>query len=123
MVGVIVLFFFLTLPLAFRLDGSSASAEKHGAEDSDDPVVDLWCLKGLEAMSEGSYTRAIAHYTKAIERDPKYAFAYIGRGDAHRANGDLDRAVADYDQARRVDPGNETARERADETRKERAYR
>jgi tetratricopeptide (TPR) repeat protein len=123
MVGLVVLFFVVSLPMAFRLESSSDGVGKLDGEGNDDPIVDLLCLKGLEEMSDGNYNRAIAHYNKAIDRDPKYAFAYIGRGDAHRANGDLDRAISDYDKAARVDPGNPTARERAEDARKERASR
>ena len=123
MVGLIVLVCVVSLPMAFRLESSTNSLEKLEGEGNEDALVDLYCLKALEAESDGNYNRAIAHYNKAIDRDPNYAFAYIGRGDAHRANGDLDRAIADYDKAARVDPNNPIARERAEEARKERASR
>ena len=84
MVGLIVLVCVVSLPMAFRLESSTNSLEKLEGEGNEDALVDLYCLKALEAESDGNYNRAIAHYNKAIDRDPKYAFAYIGRGDAHR---------------------------------------
>ena len=50
------------------------------------------------------YARAIANYTKAIQRNPKYAAAYNKRGDAYRAQDDYARAIADYTQAIQLDP-------------------
>jgi tetratricopeptide (TPR) repeat protein len=119
MVGLVVTVFATSLPVVFLLhEGPSAwlpsSTDSQGEqqkEEKDDPVVDILCLKAMEQMSNGNFTQAIATYNKAIERDPKYSFAYIGRGDAYRASGDLDRAVYDYDQATRVDPNSPIGRE------------
>jgi tetratricopeptide (TPR) repeat protein len=127
--GLMALVFVVSLPATFLLHGGpsawlpSLADPEEGPDkaDSDDPVVDMLCLKGLGAMNQGDYPKAIAAYSKAIERDPKYSFAYIGRGDAHLARGDFDRAIADYDRAARVDPGNPVGRERADAARRARA--
>jgi tetratricopeptide (TPR) repeat protein len=132
-VGLMVVVFLVSLPVTFLVHGgpslrlpSFTDSEGEGGgvppnEEKDDPVVDVLCLKGLQAASEGDFKKAIATYTKAIERDPKYAFAYIGRGDAYAASGDLDRAIADYDWAARLDPNNPIGRERAVLARRERA--
>jgi tetratricopeptide (TPR) repeat protein len=129
MVGLIVVVFLLSMSFGlfmssapsgwqFSLDAKETSEEK---EERDDPVVDLLCLKAMKEIGDGNYTKAIATYTKAIERDPKYAFAYIGRGDAYVLRGDLDSAIRDYTQATRLDPGNSAALERLQVTRMERA--
>ena len=34
----------------------------------------------------------------------KKAYAFINRGNGHRAKGEYERAIADYDQAIRLDP-------------------
>ena len=130
-VGLMVVVFLVSLPVTFLVEGgpsirmpSFTDSEGEGGsprEEKDDPVVDVLCLKALQAASEGEFNKAIATYTKAIQRDPKYAFAYIGRGDAYAASGDLDRAIADYDRAARLDPSNPIGRERADLARRERA--
>ena len=71
------------------------------------------------ALSDGQYDKAIAAYTSAIGRDPKYSFAYIGRGDAYVAKGDLGRALSDYERALQLDPSNDAAKVRADAVRSE----
>jgi len=55
-------------------------------------------------QAKGELDRAIADYNRAIELDPKLAFAYGGRADAYRDRGELDRAVADYNRAIELDP-------------------
>ena len=52
----------------------------------------------------GEYDRAIADYNDAIRLDPKYAFAYNGRGNAYNGKGEYDRAIADYSEAIQLDP-------------------
>ena len=98
-----------SLGLQFSSDADEGGEEK---ENHDDPVVDVLCVKAMKEMSDGNYAKAVATYTKAIEREPKYSFAYIGRGDAHALNGNFDRAIQDYNQAARLNPSNPTARER-----------
>jgi tetratricopeptide (TPR) repeat protein len=127
-VGLMAVVFIVSLPVTFLVHGGSSSwlpsfadseDQLPDREEKDDPVVDVLCLKGLQALGKGDFTKAIAAYTKAIERDPKYAFSYIGRGDAYLASGDFDRAIADYDRAVRLDPTNSAARERAELARRE----
>jgi tetratricopeptide (TPR) repeat protein len=112
--------FILSLPMMYFMNHGlpanwnvpDASTEET-EEDRDDPVVDVLCLKGLMLLGEQKYDKAITAYSDAIRRDPKYAFAYLGRGDVYLAKGDLDRAALDYNQAVRLDPSNEAAKERA----------
>ena len=54
--------------------------------------------------NKGEHDRAIADYNEAIRLDPKYVFAYNGRGNAYQAKGEHDRAIADYSEAIRLDP-------------------
>ena len=100
------------------LPTSTEREEGEEQEQKDDPVVDILCLKGMQELGNGNFSKAIASFTKAINRDPSYSYAYLGRGDAYLASGDLDRAARDYDQAIRLDPSNDAARERADAVRK-----
>jgi tetratricopeptide (TPR) repeat protein len=129
--GLIVLVFLISFPVTFvvhhglpALEWAANDDEDKDGDDpgaKDDPVVDIYCLKGLAAMGNGEFEKAITAYTEAISRDPKYSFAYIGRGDAYLAKGDLDRALLDYDQALRLDPDNDAAKVRAAAIRKEKA--
>lgn len=130
--GLMVAVFVLALP-ATRLkphgaNSGAATSEadqdaEQGQEEKDDPVVDVLCLKGLEQNERGQFTKAVATFTKAIDRDPKYSYSYVGRGDAYRGSGDLDRAVKDYEEAARLDPENEAARDRLEDARKQKAGR
>ena len=106
-----------------KLGISEAMAEEDYPEDKDDPVVDAYCLKGLMALSEGQYDKAIAAYNSAINRDPKYSFAYIGRGDAYAAKGEINRALSDYNRALQLDPTNDAAKDRVDAVKAGRANR
>jgi tetratricopeptide (TPR) repeat protein len=47
---------------------------------------------------------AIETYTKAIESKPDYAEAYVKRGLARRAKGDLAGSIEDYEKASSIDP-------------------
>ena len=42
------------------------------------------------------YDRALVEYTQVIELDPTFAEAYIGRGTAYVAKGELDRGIREY---------------------------
>jgi tetratricopeptide (TPR) repeat protein len=125
LVGIVVLVFLVSLPAMHKgLPGSLLSGEgrnEQDAEDTDDPAVDMLCLKGLGYVSDEHYDKAIAAYTEAIRRDPKYSFAYLGRGNAYMAKGDQDRALLDYDKAVRLDPTNEAAQTLAKLVRQQRS--
>jgi len=129
LVGLIVVVFLVSFPVTFLMHAGpsiwsfsfDATEAEEDKEDRDDPVVDVLCLKAMKELGDGNYAKAIATYTKAIERDPKYSFSYIGRGDAYVLQGDLDRALQDYNQAARLDPDDPTARERLAITRKAQA--
>src|SRR6266545_3627431 len=53
-----------------------------------DPKLAIFCVDGT-----------IADYNRAIELDPKQPKAYINRGFAKQAKGDVDSAIADYNRA------------------------
>jgi tetratricopeptide (TPR) repeat protein len=124
LVGVVVLVFLLSLPAMQKrlpdfLTCTDNSSEAEG-DDRDDPAVDMLCLKGLVYLGKEQFDKAIAAYSEAIDRDPKYSFAYIGRGNAYAAKGDLDHALLDFDKAARLDPNDDTAKTLADMIREQR---
>ena len=49
--------------------------------------------QGLERFGRNDIVGAIAEYQRAIDVDPNYAEAYLNRGKARRAAGDLDGAA------------------------------
>jgi len=118
--GIVVGVFIISLPVMYVMNHGlgakwnvPAALAEEPEEDNDDPLVDALCLKGLMLLGDQQYEKAIAVYSDAIRRDPKYSFAYLGRGDAYLAKGNLDRAALDYNQAVRLDPSNEAAKARA----------
>jgi tetratricopeptide (TPR) repeat protein len=60
--------------------------------------------KGVELREEGLHDQAIEEYDRAIELDPDFADAYVGRGDAYYYLGEYQPAIEDYDQAIELDP-------------------
>ena len=60
--------------------------------------------KGINAGKNKDFNSAIINYTKAIELDPKYVFAYKGRGFANIELKKHVEAIADYTKAIELDP-------------------
>jgi tetratricopeptide (TPR) repeat protein len=61
-----------------------------------------WYLKGF-------YDNAIADFSEAIQRNPKYTVAFQNRGRAWHKKAEYDRAIQDFREALRLDPKNATA--------------
>jgi Tfp pilus assembly protein PilF len=59
---------------------------------------------GEAYLGEGSAGLALTHYQKAVEKDPKYAPAYSGLGDAYRQLRDADKAAGAYRRALELRP-------------------
>ena len=55
------------------------------------------------------YDKAIDDYTQAIQINPKFDKAYIGRGLSYYVKGEDDKAIADYNQAVQINPKNDLA--------------
>ena len=54
---------------------------------------------GEEFMQVENYKDAIDQFSRAIELQPDYDKAYLGRADAYEKSGMLEEAAADYDRA------------------------
>lgn len=63
-----------------------------------------WLKKGLAFYNSNDFDRSIGIYSKAIEIDPYYAFAYYNRGTAYYDKGQYDRAIEDYNKAISLKP-------------------
>jgi tetratricopeptide (TPR) repeat protein len=59
---------------------------------------------GRAAFDERNYDKAIRLFTKAIEIEPKAAFAYINRGYAWEKKGNYDKGIADLTKAIEINP-------------------
>ena len=60
--------------------------------------------RGDLLMSQNKVAAALDSYDKAVEADPGWAAAYIKRGMARRAKGDLDGSIEDYEKGGGLDP-------------------
>lgn len=60
--------------------------------------------KGYMAFHSGDYHKAIKHYRKAIQLDPKYTDAYDNCGIAYRRLGNLDSAAYFYKESIKINP-------------------
>jgi len=60
--------------------------------------------EGLDKAWAGDMKGAIAAFDAAIDASPKFAFAYLNRGLAHRRLGELKPAIKDLDRAIRYAP-------------------
>ena len=68
------------------------------------PAAKTLVNKGNLLMSRNKVEAAIESYDKAIEASPDYAEAYVRRGLARRAKGDLAGSIEDYEKASSIDP-------------------
>ncbi|MEI2583560.1 tetratricopeptide repeat protein [Scytonema sp. PRP1] len=60
--------------------------------------------QGKKKSGNGQYLGAVKDYNQAIQIDPNYTDAYIGRGDAHYFLKDYEAAIEDYTQVIRLVP-------------------
>src|ERR1041384_5725242 len=58
----------------------------------------------LALFAHGDLHEQIAIATKLIQKEPRNAALYLKRGELHRAHGDWDAAMADYDRSTELDP-------------------
>ena len=79
-------------------------AEREKREEED--TLTYWdhFNKAYDAVEKGDYNTAVQEYTRAIEKDPNYAFAYNNRGNSYADLGKYDQAIADYNKAIELDP-------------------
>ncbi len=68
------------------------------------PKADDFYIQGREKVNKGDYQGAIADYNQAIQLNPNYADAYIGRGTTQDILGNKQGALDDYNQALRINP-------------------
>jgi Tfp pilus assembly protein PilF len=59
-----------------------------------------WIAKGDAVL----LSKAVAHFTGRLAKDPKDSHACTARGQAHAVNNESDKALADFDAAIRLDP-------------------
>ncbi len=63
-----------------------------------------FCKQGDEYFIKSESGAAIEAFTRAVQLQPDYAAAFLGRGLAYYFTGDYGKAIADYDEAVRLQP-------------------
>lgn len=58
------------------------------------------------AVRAGDKRRALAEFSRAIEKNPKLTSAHLGMADIHRVDGDYAKAQAGYRRAAEIEPRN-----------------
>ena len=62
---------------------------------------------GITYYGEGEYDRAIAAFTRALDKEPRNPYALNWRGFVWRLQGKYDKSVADHGAALKTKPGRE----------------
>ena len=83
--------------LAFSLVGCFPSFDSEAEEHFN---------QGIEYRRQGNNDSALEEFTRAIELDPEYYFAYYNRALVHYQRGELESSLADYNMAIELRPDN-----------------
>jgi tetratricopeptide (TPR) repeat protein len=75
---------------------------KHAS--SDNVLAQLAYDDGMEYINEGDAENAIKKFTKAVEIDPKFAFAWDNLGISYRKNNQYDKAIEAYQKSLEIYP-------------------
>jgi len=70
-----------------------------GAQDAQE-----WFDRGSDAFDAGNYAKAIEYYTRTIDLNPEYAYAYNNRAWAYYFLGRYEEALADLTRTIELDP-------------------
>ena len=77
-----------------------------GCLPSFDPEAEEHFYQGIEYIRQENNALAIEEFTRAIELDPGYYYAYYNRALAYYQNGELESCLADYNKAIELRPDN-----------------
>lgn len=80
----------------------SALAQDLVGEDRDSPQA--WCTTGNCFSLQKEHEAAIKFFSRAIQVEPNFAYAYTLLGHEHIATEELDKALSCYRSAVRIDP-------------------
>ena len=75
-----------------------------GCFPSFDPETEEHFYQGIEYNRQNNNDLAIEEFSKAIDIDPEYYFAYYNRALTYYQNGNLEFSLADYNKAMELCP-------------------
>ena len=67
--------------------------------DAKQILANAYYIRGLMFMSKGEYAKAVEDYSKAIDNEPDYPFAFNKRGQAYLEMGKAKHEIKYYDKA------------------------
>ncbi len=77
-----------------------------GCLPSFDPEAEEHFYQGIEHIQQKNNALAMEEFTKAIELDPGYYYAYYNRARVYCENGELENCLVDYNKAIELNPDN-----------------
>ena len=77
-----------------------------GCLPSFDPEAEEHFWQGIEYTKEGNNDLAMEEFTKAIEIDPDYSYAYYNRALVYYRRGELENCLTEYNTAIELNPDN-----------------
>lgn len=86
--------------------GSNEKESKHSISKNDDAVA--YYSIGQDAMKAGNHEDAVKYFLKAVNKDPKFAFAWDNLGVSYRKLGKYPEAIDAYTKSLEIDPKNLT---------------
>lgn len=75
-------------------------------DERKDRDAEYYYILGIAFDARGKHEIALKCYTRAVEKDPKFAAAYNKRGVIYLLMGNSDLAIADHGRAIDIDPNN-----------------
>lgn len=96
---------------ALQVDPSDGRAKRSltviedviGQKIKDKTTIHLF--KGISYGIKEKWSEAVAELNKALEINPRYAYAYNVRGVVYANKGQLDRALSDFNKVIEINPG------------------
>lgn len=85
-------------------DGAVLDLNEAIKKDSGEYRTDAYYYIACVYFGQEKYDEAIEYYTKAIEKNDKYTFAYHDRGSAYRITKKYQLALSDYRKAIQLNP-------------------
>jgi tetratricopeptide (TPR) repeat protein len=77
-----------------------------GCLPSFDPEAEEHFYQGIEYRRQKNNALAMEEFTRSIELDPDYYYAYYNRARVYYENGELESCLADYNKAIELSPDN-----------------
>lgn len=82
----------------------ATAAESKQDKISNDPIAHDFYNKAIQASEKEDWNEAIKNYKSAVEKDPKFTYAWDNLGICYRRIGDYDKALDAYRHSLAIDP-------------------